>query len=85
LKHAAKKYVFLLVTLTTEALCPSEASVLQEPHDLIPQTTAFFLVAAVKTSNRTWFDSRQKKLLLPKFWIIVRNERETLYKKLAPV
>jgi hypothetical protein len=45
-----------LVTLMMEALSSSETSVLQQPHGVTSQKTAFFIVTAVKTSNRTTFD-----------------------------
>jgi hypothetical protein len=42
-----------LVTLMIEAIHSSETFVLQEPHDVKSQMTAFFIVAAVKTPNLT--------------------------------
>jgi hypothetical protein len=36
-----------------EAMLSSETSVLTEPHGVTSQTTAFFIVTAVKTSDIT--------------------------------
>jgi hypothetical protein len=41
------------VTLKIEAIRSSETYVLQEPHGVTSQKTAFFLVTARKTSNLT--------------------------------
>jgi hypothetical protein len=43
----------ILVTLMMEALSSSECRLLQEPHGVTSQRTAFFIVTAVKTSNLT--------------------------------
>jgi hypothetical protein len=43
----------ILDTLMMEALGSSETSVLQEPHGLTSQKTAFFIVTAVETTNLT--------------------------------
>jgi hypothetical protein len=43
----------ILVILVMEALRSSETSVLKEPHGVTSQKMAFFIVAAVKTSNLT--------------------------------
>jgi hypothetical protein len=49
----------ILVILMMDAARSSETSVLQEPHGVISQKTAFFIVAAVKHSNLT---------IVPGFW-----------------
>jgi hypothetical protein len=43
----------ILVALMMEALGSSENWFLQEPHDVTSRKTTFFIVTAVKTSNRT--------------------------------
>jgi hypothetical protein len=45
----------ILVTLMKEALSSSESRFLQEPHAVTSQTTPFFIVTAVKTSNLTQY------------------------------
>jgi hypothetical protein len=54
------------VTLMIEVLRSSETSVLQQPHGVTSQKTAFFIVTTVKTSNLT-----SKKTCFPErlpFW-----------------
>jgi hypothetical protein len=43
------------VLLMMEALRSTETSVLKEPHGVTSQMAPFFIVTAVKTSNRTIF------------------------------
>jgi phospholipid N-methyltransferase len=44
----------ILVTLMMEAIHFSETWYLQDPHGVISQKTAFFIVTAMKTSNFTY-------------------------------
>jgi hypothetical protein len=44
----------ILVTLMMEALSSSATWFLQEPHGVLPQKGAFFIINAVKTSNLTY-------------------------------
>jgi hypothetical protein len=43
----------ILITLVMEAIHSPKRRILQELHSLTSQTTAFFIVTAVKTSNLT--------------------------------
>jgi hypothetical protein len=43
----------ILVTLMVRRYVPPKRPFLQEPHDITSQKTAFFILAAMKTSNLT--------------------------------
>jgi hypothetical protein len=44
----------ILVTIIMEEIHTPKRRFLQEPHGVTPQKTAFFIVAAMKTSNLTY-------------------------------